>query len=357
MGWVICQPGDDEASHSAMVDEDAGGPCHFELAVNGHLRLYPIAFGCRRCVGNEVHFHSHPGEATAAAYAMSKNRYLLWGRPFTLITDCYALLWILQYQEDNPALRRLQLGLLGLWFTVVHRANKLNADPDYWSRIGQDIHFDPLLGKYQLYCRLMEEKHGPSRSEVIGRDQAPGRRRRAARDISLGPESIPIEDHPTHLHDTSSDHPIVSFVHIPVVFESEDKQRPPSLSASHHRDVGSAALKLSRFSWLLYGFGSGHFFSSIRQLSLPFHVPMAVDTTMLGRTMLKDVGNVATILDSSVSLRKTLLDPNVSGQTFHGYYITCPFIKEYKEQRRFLVLQHELISLLDTKFNLQTLIV
>jgi len=34
MGWVICQPGDDAPSWEAMMQEDAGGPCQFELSVN-----------------------------------------------------------------------------------------------------------------------------------------------------------------------------------------------------------------------------------------------------------------------------------------------------------------------------------
>jgi len=234
MGWVICQPGDDKESWEAMAAEDAGGPCQFELTISGNLRLYPIAFGYRKCVGNEIHFHSHPGEATAAAYATSKNRYLLWGRPFTLITDCYALLWILNYQDDNPAVRRLQLELLGLWFPVVHRSNKLNVDPDYWSRVGQDLHFDPLLSKYETYCRIMEEKHGASHSPVIGRDQLPGRRRRSASPIPLG------EMHTSNNEDAIDGDAVSINIakfreNVPVVFETEKELRAPFLGSSHHR--------------------------------------------------------------------------------------------------------------------------
>eukprot|EP00957_Ditylum_brightwellii_P109362 8342796-Ditylum_brightwellii.AAC.1 len=74
-----------------MVREINGGECEFELGVNSKLRLLPVAFGSRRTVGNERHYHSHPGESLAATWAASKCQHCLWGRMYTLITDQYTL--------------------------------------------------------------------------------------------------------------------------------------------------------------------------------------------------------------------------------------------------------------------------
>jgi hypothetical protein len=484
MGWSLCQPGDDALAWQAMLDEDAGGPCKFELTVGGKLRLFPIAFGCRKCVGNEVHFHSHVGEATAAAYAMSKNRHLLWGRPFTLVTDCYALLWILNYQDDNAALRRLQLGLLGLWFTVAHRVSSLNADPDYWSRLGDEIHFDPLLYKYQTYCRIMEEKFAPSRSTIIGRDQLPGRRKRSASSIPTSVEVVDVDsgispsdtdvlsgvnadgrtmengvnpsdhmveigvnpidsdvnsgvnpdlhtmedgvnlsdttvnsgvnpslhvvnsgvspfgthensgvnpgrrvvfkgvnprhtavqhgvspildwetvDKPTSAPNTTpadamnnyinvdSDITFTQLSNVPLCFETSTIARDTTHTSSVEDGIGSVAWQLSRFSWVLYGFGSGHFFSFIRKESIGFHVPFAVDQSLLGRTMFSEVGKVSVILDS------TDLDKLSISQQIHGYYITSPHVASLYEARQFLLSQIDIVDNLDSRHNLQVIV-
>ena len=107
LGFALCQPDDSPAAIKAMEDEIAGGPCLFELTLNSALRLLPIAFGCRSTIGNEKHFHSHPGECLAALYCILKNRHFLWGKEFTLITDCIALMWIMKYTGSNHAIVRL----------------------------------------------------------------------------------------------------------------------------------------------------------------------------------------------------------------------------------------------------------
>jgi hypothetical protein len=135
LGFALCQPANNSASIDAMRQEDAGGDCEFELTQSSNLHLVPCAFGSRKCVGNEVHFHSHPGEALAASWAVTKNRHFLWGRPFTLMTDCRALLWLLDYKGHNRAVKRLQLELLVNWFTIVNRPGKMLEDANYFSRL------------------------------------------------------------------------------------------------------------------------------------------------------------------------------------------------------------------------------
>ena len=41
--------------------------------------LRPVAFGRRRCRGNETRLHSHLGEGFAGDWAINKNRHMLFG--------------------------------------------------------------------------------------------------------------------------------------------------------------------------------------------------------------------------------------------------------------------------------------
>ena len=160
LGWALCQPDGSPEALAAMNREDKGGPCEFETCQT-KLRLKPVAFGSRKTVGNEKHYHSHPGEALAASYAINKNRVFLWGRPFTLITDCRALLWLMSYKGHNHAVRRLQLEMLGYWFTIANRPGRMMEDANYFSRLRQDTHVDPLLNNYLSFARQLYESNRP----------------------------------------------------------------------------------------------------------------------------------------------------------------------------------------------------
>jgi hypothetical protein len=65
MGYVGCQPADDEESMAAMTREMLGGACEFltnKKDVGAPPRLHPICMGSRRNKGYELRLHSHLGE-------------------------------------------------------------------------------------------------------------------------------------------------------------------------------------------------------------------------------------------------------------------------------------------------------
>jgi hypothetical protein len=152
LGFALCQPDDSPESLAAMNREDAGGECEFELCLS-KLRLLPVALGSRKTKGNEVHFHSHPGGSLAVTWSTLKNGHFLWGRMYTLITDCKALMWLMDYKGNNHAVRLLQLEMLGYAFTIWHRSGAMLEDANYFSRLGADIHIDPLLKEYLSIAR------------------------------------------------------------------------------------------------------------------------------------------------------------------------------------------------------------
>ncbi len=83
------------------------------MTTSSEATLHPIAFGSRRCRGNEVRLHSHLGEGFAGDYAMNKCRHYLFGQRFVWVTDCYAIKFILSYDGANHAILRLQMRLMG----------------------------------------------------------------------------------------------------------------------------------------------------------------------------------------------------------------------------------------------------
>eukprot|EP00957_Ditylum_brightwellii_P208384 15357126-Ditylum_brightwellii.AAC.1 len=154
-----------------------GGECEFDINPKSTLRLYPVTFGSRRTVGNERHFHSHAGESLAASWGSNKCRHFLWGRPYILILDQYALKWIVTYKGNNHAVMRLQLDLLNMFFTLVHRPGTMLEDANFFSRLGEDTHIDPLLKDYMQFTCQMHVQHLPDKGKITP-DNLPGCRKK-----------------------------------------------------------------------------------------------------------------------------------------------------------------------------------
>eukprot|EP00957_Ditylum_brightwellii_P141881 10809066-Ditylum_brightwellii.AAC.1 len=99
---------------------------------------------------------------------------------YTLITDQYALKWIMSYKGNNHAVVRLQMELLNMFFTVVHRTGGMLEDANYLLRLGEDVHIGPLMKHYLEFARQMYRKNTPPTGEV-NQDNLPGRRKKKQR--------------------------------------------------------------------------------------------------------------------------------------------------------------------------------
>jgi hypothetical protein len=82
--------------------------------------LHPVAFGARRCRGNEVRLHSHLGEGFSGDWAMNKCRHMPFGQCFVWTTDCYSIKFILSYDGANPAILCLQMRLMCWDVDIAH---------------------------------------------------------------------------------------------------------------------------------------------------------------------------------------------------------------------------------------------
>ena len=142
----------------------SGSDFHFLTKTNG-CALYPIAFGSRRCRGNEQFLHSYLGKGFAGDWAMNKIRHMCYGQRFVWVTDCYAVKFILSYDDANQAILRLQMRLMGWDVDIVHRTNDYLVNADYWSRLDKDLCYDPSFREYLHMVSELRRTH-PSPTDL-----------------------------------------------------------------------------------------------------------------------------------------------------------------------------------------------
>ena len=86
-------------------------------------------------------------------------------------------MWLVDYDGDNNAARRLELELAGYDCTIVDIPGRMLADADFFSRLSQDLHFDPLLKDCVICSRNLHKEASPSTGQVTT-DNLSGRRNR-----------------------------------------------------------------------------------------------------------------------------------------------------------------------------------
>jgi hypothetical protein len=123
--------------------------------------LCPVCFGGWKSRRNEVQLHSHLGEIFAGDYGMNKCRHMLFGQHFVWVMDCYAPKFVLSYDGANPAILCLQMHLMCWDVDIVHRPDVELVDADYWSPLGVDIVYNPLLCNYMAYTIKTLATHPP----------------------------------------------------------------------------------------------------------------------------------------------------------------------------------------------------
>jgi hypothetical protein len=303
IGFALCQPSDTPESIEAMKRKDAGGECEFELTRSTKLRLAPCAFGSRMTIGNEIHFHSHPCEGLAASWAVTKNRHFLWGRPFTLMTDCKALLWLLDYKGHNHAVKRLQLELLGYWFTIAHRPGQMLEDVNYFSRLGEDTLMDPLLRDYLSFVLRQMFSTNPPSPDPLTDNNMPGRRAKIPRseietemgasELNLAQVEFPNEPMditpPTNKYRRQITNYPVS------ICRAKTVQEPSKKNFSY---ITETTVNLSTFRWCLSEPGHVHFIEESKTASLNFEPVIVCDSNLSARNTMHSRYTTPFLFDS-----------------------------------------------------------
>jgi hypothetical protein len=73
---------------------------------------------------------------------------MLFGQRFVWVTDCYAAKLVLSYKDTNPAVLRLQMRPMCWDVGILHRPESGLVNANYWSTLGTDIKYHPLLHDY-----------------------------------------------------------------------------------------------------------------------------------------------------------------------------------------------------------------
>jgi hypothetical protein len=87
--------------------------------------------------------------------------HALWSA-FVWVTDCYAAKFVLSYDGMNPTILRLQMRLKCWDVDIVHQPDVKLVDANYWSCIGVDIIYNPLLHDYMAYTMKTRVAHPPT---------------------------------------------------------------------------------------------------------------------------------------------------------------------------------------------------
>ena len=304
-GYCACQPGDDTPSIDAMRREMKGGDCKF-LVPGTDLSLHPVAFGSRKTRGNEVILHSHLGEGFAGDWAINKCRHMAFGMQFTWLTDCYALRFILSYDGNkNPAVLRLQMRLMCWNMTIVHRPGTMMVHPDYLSRLGADLCFDPMLRDYLDKIHALKQANPPVKELPIKRCNMPGYRKK--RKVSLDEDEDTVSvTLSTVIHSQSSNGHENHLSNVPICFgcfeAGIDLTQVYKATPLNNSELVLAARHIFHFQWAVYSFNSGHFVVSIQQHSLPFRVVLGAGAFAEGRTLFKEFTDCTMILPGAREL-------------------------------------------------------
>jgi hypothetical protein len=249
---------------------------------------------------------------------------------------------------------------VGIAIILVYNCSKtrrMMEDANYFSRLGEDLHIDPLLKDYLSFAR-QQYVDNPSDKGEVTQDNLPGRRKNkqsrsehtteasvnfANLKFDGNDTTIPFEHHiPIELNPTMNQ--------VPIVFKTTNEVQPKS---SHHfAYIGEVAQRLNSTSWILYEPKFGHLLQTSRQLALHFDGVIAIESDATSRDFLQTHWKIPTIfetLDASIKHLSETLDP----QSIQAYYASIVEEMEAPRQNSFFNLQFTLFDLLRTRCQLQ----
>jgi hypothetical protein len=205
-------------------------------------------------------------------------------------------MWLLNYKGLNHAVIRLQLELLGYWFTIVSRAGDLMEDDNYFSRLGEDIHTDPLMADYLPFQHQLYDDNAPAKGEVKYQN-TPGRRSKRPRiseeeDQADSPNCATINFANINWHayapvDITPKHEVDrQLLNLPIQFNETGILQ--SASRLNFSFMATTTQLLHKFSWCMHQPGHGHFLEQSRQMAIPYSIAIAAESDAAARSTLKN---------------------------------------------------------------------
>jgi hypothetical protein len=303
-GFVACQSANNKVSLAAMNRCMRSKGFNFMTKTSSAV-LHPIAFGCCCIRGNKKKLHSHLREGFAGDWAINKNRHMCVGQRFTWVTDCYAIKFILLYDGQNPLILHLQMRFMCWDMDIEHQKDIFLTDANYWSRLGVDLCFDPLLKTYIEQVHSFHQCSPPLTALPPSPENMP-----YFRGPRLPKEAADAADFPpgVHIPMPINGKPRLGFQNLSNYAVHFGTYAGPRTGHAHtarplyNSEITVAASILSKFDWAVYGFNNGHFSSTITELGMPFNILLACDPYANGWALFKKISLCPTILSSALAL-------------------------------------------------------
>ena len=133
-----------------------------------------IAYASRTLKKNELKFSPYEKELLAVIFGTEQYRAYIYGRKFTVMTDCQALKWLHDTKKPDLRNHRLKSKLEGFEFDIVYNPGKKNVCADALSRnpILEEGEIDPELPRLQLYELADEQLKEESTNPKTKNDQS-----------------------------------------------------------------------------------------------------------------------------------------------------------------------------------------
>ena len=241
---------------------------------------------------------------------------------------------------------------------IVHRNNIYMTNADYWSRLGEDICYDPLFKSYLDFdCGLCKTFPAPV-------------------DLPMLPENMPYYCSPCVVPSSPTDELTIDAHHCqslfsqvlthdsnglshlsinPVTFGEFGTVTPLDSHASTNHKFPCFAQQVLRFSWAVYSFGGGHFASTILTRSLPFCVKLACNQYDFGRALFQEFAQCTQIFKHGKDLLNHIRSSGDCSQ-IHGYLIHSLWFWDSDTTLHFWQLQTSIVAKLCAIRSLQVVV-
>jgi hypothetical protein len=226
------------------------------------------------------------------------------------------------------------------WDVDIEHCNDIHlTDADYFSRLGSDLCYDPLLCDYIQRIDAIKQDHpSPSALPIEPQHMPYYRGPRLPKFVPDTVSCVATTLAPTH---TGSQH----LANWPISFGFSAIPSSPDLPVKsfYNSDLSTTAGLLSHFDWAVYGFNSGHFVHTICDRGLPFHIVLAADPFSHGRALLHELTTCPTILSGASTLLDHIRGSGLTSK-LTGYLIHSHRYQGSEPTRKFWDLQAHIVT-------------
>ncbi len=230
---------------------------------------------------------------------MNKCRHMLFEQHFVWVTDCYAAKFVLSYKGLNPAILCLQMRLMCWDVNIVHCPDIELVDADYWSRLGVDIVYNPLLCNYLAFTMKTQAAHPPPVELPMHPKNMPyyhcPRILKPKTETDPSQDALHIQSLLTNIVTTNgTGNTALSLVPVRFgTFDMSDSISKTDACVLLNSEFACYAQLSLQFDWAVYLFSNGHFCSFITSRNLPFRIALVCDPYESGRALFQEFATSA----------------------------------------------------------------